>query len=79
MEISYDQAKRLLKQISDTLPDQLDCDGCYRSIPEFADAEVQGHSLSLDLIDIQTHLQQCPCCAYEYEALCEAIREMERS
>ena len=74
MAITYAQATRMLVSISKAVPDQLDCDGCFELLCEFADRDVQGGKLSDSLKLVETHLSQCPCCAYEYESLVEAIR-----
>lgn len=79
MSMTYPQASRLLTSIRDVVPDVLDCDGCYELISEFADAELHGNELLLPLKAVEIHLQQCPCCRYEYETLLEAIRAADES
>ncbi len=74
MAITYTRAVQMLTSISKAVPDQLDCDGCFELLSEFADRELQGGELSDSLELVVTHLSQCPCCAYEYETLVEAIR-----
>jgi predicted anti-sigma-YlaC factor YlaD len=74
MAISYSQVMNLLSSIAIAVSDQLDCDGCFELISEFAEAELRGETLSENLKKVELHLQQCPCCAYEYEALLEAVR-----
>ena len=73
MLVSYGQVIQLLESIAIATPDSLDCDGCFELVAEFADAEKRGDELSDSLKLVQNHLQQCACCAYEYEALLEAI------
>ena len=77
MAISYSEVINLLASIATTVSDQLDCDGCFEMIAEFAEAELRGDELSTSLRTVQLHLQQCRCCAYEYETLLEAIRDSE--
>ncbi len=74
MAISYTQVQELLSAISLVVPDQLDCDGCFELMAEFAESERRGDQLSDALEAVVVHLKQCPCCAYEYEALLEAVR-----
>lgn len=73
MIITYQQATRLLKSVSAVVPDTMTCDDCYSVIAELAEAEQSGRDLTEQLQAVRIHLSQCPCCAYEYEALCEAI------
>ena len=74
MVIAYTQVQNLFKSISSTVPDQLDCDGCFELSAQFADAQINGEELCDLLKAVQVHLSQCPCCAYEYESLLEAVR-----
>ena len=73
MLVSYGQVIQLLESIAIAVPDSLDCEGCFELVAEFAEAEKRGDRLSDSLKLVQIHLQQCACCAYEYEALMEAI------
>jgi hypothetical protein len=73
MLVSYGQVIQLLESIAIATPDSLDCDGCFELIAEFAEAVQRGDPLSDSLKLVQNHVQQCACCAYEYEALLEAI------
>lgn len=72
--IAFTQVQDLFKSISSAVPDQLDCDGCFELSAQFADAEMNGEELNDLLKAVQVHLSQCPCCAYEYESLLEAVR-----
>ncbi len=78
MAISYDQVIEFLSSISIVAPDQLDCGGCFELFAEFVEAEERGDKLTEPLKAVQNHLRQCPCCAYEYETLVEAIREADK-
>ena len=75
--LTYAQVTNLLTTISKTVPDQVNCDGCFELIAEFADAEIHGDVLSEALKAAKIHFSQCPCCAYEYATLLEALQEPE--
>jgi hypothetical protein len=75
--LTFTQVQKLLTMVSMSVPDQLECDGCFDLIAEFADAEIRGAELSQSLIAVRIHFSQCPCCAYEYAALLEALKEPE--
>jgi len=68
---------RFLGTVAKAVPDLLECDGCFELIAEFAEAEKRGDELSDLLRLVQKHLDQCPCCAYEYEALIEGVHGAE--
>jgi hypothetical protein len=74
MVIEFSQVQKLFKSISSAVPDQLDCDGCFELSAQFAEAEINGQELSNILKAVQVHMSQCPCCAYEYQSLLEAVR-----
>ena len=77
MSISCQSVREFLTQVATTVPDRLDCDGCFALMAELADADRRGVPLSAALAAVQTHLTQCVCCAYEYETLLEALRAAE--
>lgn len=75
--LTYAQVTKLLTTVSKTVPDQMNCDGCFELIAEFADAEIRGDVLSEALKAAKVHFSQCPCCDYEYATLLEALQEPE--
>jgi len=79
MTITYTQAVQMLSLISQAVPDQLDCDGCFELLSEFAERELRGEEPSESLKLVEVHLTQCSCCRYEYETLIEAIRAADES
>ena len=77
MALSHEQVDKLLGLVSKLEDDRLDCDGCLGHIAEFADAHLANHELSAALKAVETHLQSCPCCADEFEALLDGLRALE--
>ena len=57
--------------------DQLGCDGCVELMAQFADVMMARGELDSTLEAVRSHLEQCRCCRYEYEALLIALREIE--
>ena len=76
-KLSKEQVQILVGLISTTETDQLSCDDCFGRIGEYAEMALEGRELSEGMQVIQTHLEQCPCCKDEYEALLDALRELE--
>lgn len=74
MVIEFSKVQKLFQSISSAVPDQMDCDGCFELSAQFAEAEMNGEQLSDVLKAVQIHMSQCPCCAYEYQSLLEAVR-----
>ncbi len=73
MLVSYGQVMKLLGAVAITVPDSLECDGCFELLAEFADAEQRGEALAESMQLVLKHLRQCTCCAYEYQALLEGL------
>lgn len=76
MTLTPAQIDKLLMLVSQVQDDSLDCDGCFEQIAEFADTELEGRSLADALQAVRTHLECCPCCADEYQALLDALEGM---
>jgi hypothetical protein len=78
--LTFAQVKKLLTTVTKSVPDQLNCDGCFDLFGALADAELRGDepsdALQSDALEsVKVHLSQCPCCAYEYATLLEALQE----
>lgn len=74
--LNKDQVQTLVGLIVTTEPDGMTCDDCFGQIGEFAEYALDGRELSDGMEVIQRHLEQCPCCKGEYEALIEALQEV---
>ena len=77
MTLSNDQIKNLMAMVGETEADHLDCDGCFEHLAEFAEQSLAGRELPEALKAVETHLQQCPCCKDEYQALMEGLRAID--
>ena len=75
--LSKDQVKLLVGLIATTQADKISCDECFGQIGEFAEFALEGRELNDGMKLIQLHLEQCPCCKDEYEALILALTELQ--
>lgn len=75
--LSQQQIQTLVGLIATTKSDTVSCDDCFGQIGEFAELALEGRELSEGMQLIQRHLEQCPCCRGEYEALMEALEELK--
>lgn len=76
-KLTKEQIDKLLGVVSKAEPDNLTCDGCMGRVAEFAEAELEERELAEGLQAIQRHLEQCACCKVEYEALIDALKNIE--
>ena len=59
-------------QIYATQDDELDCDGCLESVPQFVDMEIARKDGNPHFSEIEHHLSQCPQCHDFYLTLRDA-------
>ena len=78
MTLSSDQIQKLLGLVASAQDDELDCDGCFSKVAEFAEAQLADQPLSSAMKAVERHLQSCPCCADEFAALLDGLRAMDQ-
>jgi hypothetical protein len=69
-----DILRRLLKQLAMTQDEEIYCDEVYRVLDQFAEAAARGEDPSEFLPLVAQHLELCPCCLEEYEALLKILQ-----
>lgn len=77
MSLSKEQISGLLGLVQSVESDQLDCDGCFVHIAEFAELHLNHQDIPEAMRLVETHLQQCCCCRDEFEALLKGLRAIE--
>lgn len=68
-----DRMSTLLKKLALTTPQEISCDDVHAVLAEFAEKKQQGHAISDLMAKVEQHLELCPDCRQEYEALLLAI------
>jgi hypothetical protein len=61
--------KQLLKMVSKTKDNEIDCDEVYNVIDVYSEAVARGEDPSEILPLVKHHLEMCVSCLEEYEAL----------
>lgn len=77
--LTPENVKSLIGMIASAHPDKMDCDSCYEKIAEFAELHLLGKELPEALQTVHVHLEQCPCCQVEFEALIRALKSLDDS
>lgn len=77
MTLTFDQIKNLLSFVAVTTDDTLDCDDCFSHVAQFAETKLSGLGVSESMKLVQTHLENCPCCKDEFQALLAAMAEVD--
>ena len=73
MALKPEQVSSLLKFVASVSPDNFTCDGCLEHIPELAESQLGDVPLTDLLERVQNHLENCHCCASEYETFLKAL------
>ena len=63
----------MMKGIATTRADELDCGGCFDQMDRFVELYLSGEDTARILPLVHDHLQRCPDCQEEYDALLRAI------
>ena len=73
MELDLDTIKRIVREVITTRSDEIDCGKCFDELDRFADLVLAGKNAAEALPMVQDHLEHCPGCREEFEALYEAL------
>ena len=79
MSLSKNQINNLLGMISSVESDDLDCEGCFGQIAEFAELHLSKQAIPEAMQAVETHLTQCACCKDEFDALLKGLQAIEEN
>ena len=68
-----DTMNNLLKKLTLTKTQEISCDDVHAVLAEFAERQHQGEPIAHLMPQVEQHLELCPDCREEYEALLLAI------
>jgi predicted anti-sigma-YlaC factor YlaD len=74
MQSPIDSIKRMLGMLARTKPVEYSCDDVQRLLDQFAEAVQSGRNAASLWPLVQQHLDNCPDCREEYEALVRILR-----
>jgi hypothetical protein len=73
-QLDASRTRRLLQAIYSTRPDEIACDNCLEMVDAYAEMVMSGVDAAQVLPLVQDHLNRCPACREEFEALIDALR-----
>lgn len=76
MKLNRDLLKKLIRGIKATRSDEISCAECFEKLDTYAELELAGKSPEKALPLIEDHLKKCGECREEYQALLNALREL---
>ncbi len=74
MRASIQTIKRFFRMLARTQDSEYSCDDVYRLLDEFAEAVARGEDATRFMPQAQQHLEMCPDCREELEALLLVLR-----
>jgi hypothetical protein len=77
MELTPDILKKLIKSAQMATEHEIGCDECFDELHEFAEMELAGKSPAEAKPLVKDHLDKCGSCREEYQALLEALQNIE--
>ena len=75
MEPTREQLGQLAKMISLTAGDELDCVEIMNGLPKLIELSAQGVAIPPELGKVKQHLDVCPPCQEEFDAIVELVRQ----
>jgi len=69
--------KKLAQAIAGTRKNEISCQECFQELDRYAELARSGKSAEEVLPQVKEHLDRCADCLEEYEALQEALNEIE--
>ena len=77
MKLSKRHLHSLIKLVVNVESDNGDCGSCFDRLAEFAESKLDGKAVPEALREIEIHIEQCPCCRVELDALLDGLRELD--
>jgi Mg2+/Co2+ transporter CorB len=72
--IPEDKAKKILRGILTTREDEIDCEAAFRELDRYAELALANGDAESLLPLVAQHLERCPDCREEFEALLRALQ-----
>jgi predicted anti-sigma-YlaC factor YlaD len=76
MKLSSETIQKMMSSIRSTREEELDCDHCFDELDRFIELKLSGKNAAEAMPLVQEHLDRCPPCREEYEALLEALKAL---
>ena len=74
MNLSPDQAKKMLHMVQNTQDLELSCDDVFELLDQYTEMAMRGEDVVGLLPLVHNHLEMCPDCREEYEALTRILK-----
>ena len=75
MKLDPEKYRDLAGFLLKTRPEEMTCDEWIDRVAEYAELVLAGHAIPSSLDDVVRHIDLCPECAEEFQAILAALRE----
>jgi predicted anti-sigma-YlaC factor YlaD len=75
--IPENKARKILRGILTTRADEIDCEAAFEELDRFGELALSKQEAAELLPLVQQHLERCPDCREEFEALLRALQARE--
>lgn len=79
MKIETSTLKKVLMSLSITQEEEMTCGECFEEVDQYVDMLREGKSPAEVMPMVKNHIQICPPCREEFEALLEALEAIDNS
>lgn len=76
MKLSAETIQKMMRSVKSTRDQELDCGHCHDELDRFIEMKLSGKNAAEAMPLVQEHLDRCPPCREEYEALLEALKAL---
>ena len=73
MEPTREQLAALARQLASTAPEEIDCEAVLDRVAAYLEAKRSDVALPPELKSVGQHLEVCPACLEEFQALVRAV------
>ena len=77
MKIETSTLKKVLMSLSITQDEEMTCGECFEEVDQYVDMLREGKSPAEVMPMVKNHIQICPPCREEFEALLEALAAID--
>lgn len=77
MKIETSTLKKVLMSLSITHDEEMTCGECFEEVDQYVDMLREGKSPAEVMPMVKNHIQICPPCREEFEALLEALEAID--
>lgn len=77
MKLTKNILRKMVRAVKTTRADEIGCDECFEELDRFVEMKLAGKTPETAMPLVKDHLDRCQSCHEEYEALLEAMKNLD--